>query len=210
MKKFLLGNLLCLLATPVWALSGGPFDNDSPLTTGGEGTYQGVATGTESNLTGIVQFAWSTTTGSTGIAVFWNEGVQRVMELQAVVNIPGRTIAGVTTTLSDNDATASFTAHIDGVNSAVLTFEGEGFYAGPEQLQGIISTAETNTVSIIDTVTEGTSTIETTSEITIDEDTDILDVDYAPFTISGLRTSVQVGSFEGEPTSSTATATSTN
>lgn len=202
MKKFLLGNLLCLLASPAWALVGGPFDNDSALPTGGEGTYQGIATGTESNLIGIVQFAWSSATGSTGLAVFWNEGVQQVGDLQAVVNIPGRTLAGVTTAIID-DFSASFTARLSGVNSPILTFDGTGFYSGPESLLRTSTTTDVVTETTIETITQGNVTGEIATESTTTDDYSITETDYVPFTISGIRTSVRVGSFTGDPTNTT-------
>lgn len=187
MKKFLLGGFLSLLATsPIWALSGGPFDQDSPLATGADGTYQAIARGTEgSNLIGVVAFTFSSTGGSTGAGIFFSEGVQRLIQPQAVVDLPARNIAAVFAipAISDNgDVSGAFTADITST-APILLFEGTGEYTGPDQDQTLI-TEETVTVTGSEDDPDG----ETTTTVTSSR----IEVDTVPFTISGLRTSLQV------------------
>ncbi len=142
MKRALLSISVCLAAavSPAFGLSGGPFSNDSPLSTGGSGTYQGIASG--ENLLGIAIFGFSENLGSTGRWVFFHQGVLSTGNLQSVVDFPGRQIVGIMGGATGNGA---FEAHINSTKPIVTaTGKGEFAHGGPPSTVSTTSTTSTS------------------------------------------------------------------
>ncbi len=142
MKRSLLSISICLAAavSPAFGWVGGPFSNDSPLSTGGSGTYQGIASG--KNLLGIAIFGYSETLGSTGRWVFFHEGVLTNGSLQSVVDFPGRQIVGI---MGGTNGRGAFEAHINSTRPIVTAVgEGELAHGGPPST---VSTTITSSAS---------------------------------------------------------------
>jgi hypothetical protein len=178
MKRFLLSISIGLAAavSPAFGLSGGPFSNDSPLSTGGSGTYQGIASG--DNLLGIAAFGYSETTGSTGLYVFFHDGVQVTGDVQVVVDFPGRRIVGIMGGSSGNGA---FEAHIDTTKPIVMaTGSGEFVHGGPlstvttsftsttndpegNQINETVATVDSETVTVTTSTNDQNETVVSTS-----------------------------------------------
>lgn len=197
MRKLLLPTLGLLLAStlPTFALSGGPFQNDSSLETGANGTYQGTVRG--ENIIGVVVFGWSSSGGGSGRYAIFNKGFSRVGDLAPVVDLPSRTVAAVfggdafTGTVDNSGA---FDAKIK-QTQPILTFTGGGQVSGPSEAITDTDTTDTASVTVTDTVTSGGLVQETVFSTETTDVTGRMTADTVPVTVTGFRSSTIPGVF---------------
>jgi hypothetical protein len=197
MKRVLFSVSACLVVavSPALGLTGGPFGNDSSLSIGGSGTYQGIASG--ENLLGIAAFGFSTSNGSTGRYVFFHEGVRSAGDLQAIVDLPGRQIVGIMGgDLVEGQTTASgaFEAHIDSTRP-ILTATGTGEFTSPARPQIDTTKTITDTVTFSGTEDVGNIQIDKQGEVVTMVNIVLPIRKTVPFKISLTRTAVQVATF---------------
>jgi len=107
-----------------------PFTNDSPLTTGVDGSYQ--ANARADGLTGVIRFAYSegsqTTTAASNTYTIFVQGL--VFSGPVTASIAGSSLAGVldseNAAFSNTQMTGSFTGQFD-TKSPTYFFKGGGF-----------------------------------------------------------------------------------